>query len=110
MPRARVSLVSTLTPLRLSTSDAAVVLSPEAGMVVHADTAARFRKGIKQVATLGPKTFSKDMIEKLFLASADVFRLNPSHGAEDKVDHLYCIFHSTVVLRPVSPLLFLNIV
>lgn len=41
--------------------------------------------GVKQVATLGPKTFSKDMIEKLFLAGVDVFRLNLSHGAEDKV-------------------------
>lgn len=54
-------------------------------MVVPAETVTRFRKGVKQVATLGPKTFNKDMIEKLFLAGVDVFRLNLSHGAEDKV-------------------------
>ena len=28
------------------------------------DTIPRFRKGVKQVATLGPKTFNKEMIEK----------------------------------------------
>lgn len=49
-------------------------------------TEERFKKGVKQVATLGPKTFKKDMIEKLFLAGVDVFRLNLSHGAEDKVE------------------------
>lgn len=54
-------------------------------LVVPAETVTRFRKGVKQVATLGPKTFNKDMIEKLFLAGVDVFRLNLSHGAEDKV-------------------------
>ena len=59
--------------------------SEEVGMVVPTETATRFQKGVKQVATLGPKTFSKDMIEKLFLAGVDVFRLNLSHGAEDKV-------------------------
>ena len=42
--------------------------------------------GVKQVATLGPKTFNKEMIEKLFLAGVDVFRLNLSHGAEDKAE------------------------
>jgi hypothetical protein len=40
---------------------------------------------VKQIATLGPKTWNKEMIEKLFLAGVDVFRLNLSHGAEDKV-------------------------
>ncbi|CAM9306638.1 unnamed protein product, partial [Phaeothamnion confervicola] len=42
---------------------------------------ARFKKKTKQVATLGPASNSKEMIEKLFLAGADVFRLNFSHGA-----------------------------
>jgi len=58
------------------------------GEVVPAETVTRFRKGVKQVATLGPKTFNKEMIEKLFLAGVDVFRLNLSHGAEDKVSRL----------------------
>ena len=41
---------------------------------------ARFRKKTKQLATLGPASSSFEMIEKLFLAGADVFRLNFSHG------------------------------
>ena len=48
------------------------------------DTIPRFRKGVKQVATLGPKTFNKEMIEKLFLAGVDVFRLNFSHGSHEE--------------------------
>jgi hypothetical protein len=40
----------------------------------------RWRKKTKQVATLGPASSSFEMIEKLFLAGADVFRLNFSHG------------------------------
>ena len=41
---------------------------------------ARFRKKTKQLATLGPASSSFEMIEKLFLAGADIFRLNFSHG------------------------------
>ena len=40
----------------------------------------RFRKATKQIATLGPASSSFDMIEKLFLSGADIFRLNFSHG------------------------------
>jgi len=40
----------------------------------------RFRKKTKQLATLGPASSTFEMIEKLFLAGADVFRLNFSHG------------------------------
>jgi len=42
--------------------------------------AQRWRKKTKQLATLGPASSSFEMIEKLFLAGADVFRLNFSHG------------------------------
>ncbi|GAA5107548.1 pyruvate kinase [Bartonella jaculi] len=38
----------------------------------------RARK-VKIIATLGPSSFSLSMIEKLFMAGADVFRLNMSH-------------------------------
>ncbi|MCZ2328812.1 pyruvate kinase [Bartonella sp. F02] len=38
----------------------------------------RARK-VKIIATLGPASFSLEMIEKLFRAGADVFRLNMSH-------------------------------
>jgi Pyruvate kinase, barrel domain len=46
--------------------------------------AQRWRKSTKQVATLGPASSSKEMIEKLFLAGADVFRLNFSHGSQEQ--------------------------
>merc|ERR1719469_582671 len=44
----------------------------------------RWKKSTKQVATLGPASDTKEMIEKLFLNGADVFRLNFSHGAQDQ--------------------------
>jgi len=40
----------------------------------------RFLKSTKQLATLGPASNNVEMIEKLFLSGADVFRLNFSHG------------------------------
>jgi len=43
-------------------------------------TGQRWRKKTKQLATLGPASSDFEMIEKLFLAGADVFRLNFSHG------------------------------
>ncbi len=42
--------------------------------------ALRRERKTKIVATLGPSSASKDMIRTLFLAGADVFRLNFSHG------------------------------
>jgi len=50
--------------------------------------AQRWRKSTKQLATLGPASSSKEMIEKLFLAGADVFRLNFSHGSQDQKKEL----------------------
>ena len=44
----------------------------------------RFRHA-KILATLGPASSSEEVIETLFLAGADVFRLNFSHGSQD--DH-----------------------
>lgn len=45
------------------------------------------RKGAKQVATLGPASSSFEMIERLFLAGVDVFRINFSHGEyEEKAE------------------------
>ncbi|MFQ5534294.1 MAG: pyruvate kinase [Sphingomonadales bacterium] len=40
----------------------------------------------KVIATLGPASSSPEMIEKLFEAGADVFRLNMSHGAHQEVE------------------------
>jgi len=50
--------------------------------------AQRWRKSTKQLATLGPASQSKEMIEKLFLAGADVFRLNFSHGSQEQKKEL----------------------
>ena len=45
----------------------------------------RRRRRTKIVATLGPASSSPEMIERLFRAGADVFRLNFSHGSHE--DH-----------------------
>ena len=50
--------------------------------------AQRWRKSTKQLATLGPASSSREMIEKLFLAGADVFRLNFSHGSQEQKKEL----------------------
>ncbi|MEM8695712.1 MAG: pyruvate kinase [Pseudomonadota bacterium] len=48
------------------------------------DTAPRQRK-VRILATLGPSSADSAMIRKLYLAGADAFRLNMSHGSHD--DH-----------------------
>jgi pyruvate kinase len=53
--------------------------------------AQRWRKSTKQLATLGPASSSKEMIETLFLAGADVFRLNFSHGSQEQKKELLII-------------------
>jgi pyruvate kinase len=45
-------------------------------------TSIRRQRNVKIVATLGPASDSRDMIRALFLAGADVFRLNMSHGTQ----------------------------
>lgn len=45
----------------------------------HRDIAPRARK-VRILATLGPASNSPEMIEKLFKAGADAFRINMSHG------------------------------
>lgn len=50
--------------------------------------AQRWRKSTKQLATLGPASSTPEMIEKLFLAGADVFRLNFSHGSQEQKKEL----------------------
>ena len=65
----------------------------------------RWKKSTKQLATLGPASNTFESIEKLFLAGADIFRLNFSHGEhsekaalvdiiraiEEKYNHPICI-------------------
>ena len=42
----------------------------------------------KIVATLGPASSSAEMIAKLFVAGADVFRINMSHTSQDRMREL----------------------
>ncbi len=44
----------------------------------------RRMRNVRIVATLGPASDTKAMIRALFLAGADVFRLNMSHGTRDE--------------------------
>ena len=44
---------------------------------------------VKIVATLGPKSCEYETIDRLFLAGADVFRLNMSHGSAEDVQKMH---------------------
>lgn len=46
----------------------------------------RRNRNVKIVATLGPASDTYDMIRALFLAGADVFRLNMSHGEHKDIE------------------------
>ena len=46
---------------------------------------------VKIVATLGPASDTKSEIKKMFLAGADIFRLNMSHGDHSAVAHRHNI-------------------
>jgi pyruvate kinase len=45
----------------------------------------RRQRRVKIVATLGPASDTTEMIRRLFLAGADVFRLNMSHGNQTEI-------------------------
>ncbi|PIZ32870.1 MAG: pyruvate kinase [Alphaproteobacteria bacterium CG_4_10_14_0_8_um_filter_37_21] len=63
----------------------------------------RLRKS-KIIATLGPKTSSKETIEELFLSGVDVFRLNFSHGAyeDHKQKMIYIRELEAIYQRPIA--------
>jgi pyruvate kinase len=63
-------------------------LSRETTVAAAPKIAQRWRKSTKQVITLGPASDNREMIEKLFLAGADVFRLNFSHGSQEQKKEL----------------------
>lgn len=67
---------------------ASVETSAEPTVAAVPKVAQRWRKSTKQVATLGPASESVEMIETLFLAGADVFRLNFSHGSQEQKKEL----------------------
>jgi pyruvate kinase len=45
----------------------------------------RRQRNVKIVATLGPASSTREMIRALYVAGADVFRLNMSHGTRDDI-------------------------
>ena len=48
-------------------------------------TSLRRQRNVKIVATLGPASDNYEMIRALFVAGADVFRLNMSHGVHEDI-------------------------
>lgn len=82
------------TALASTTVDAKDVATPSKPVAQQTSVAAvpkfaqRWRKRTKQLATLGPASSSLEMIETLFLAGADVFRLNFSHGSQEQKKEL----------------------
>ena len=54
----------------------------------------RFLKFTKILATLGPASNDEEMIERLFLAGADIFRLNFSHGEHSEKARLVDIIRN----------------
>lgn len=64
----------------------------------------RRNRNTKIIATLGPASSSVEMIQKLFMAGADVFRLNFSHGshADHAERHAMIRQVEKIVGRPIS--------
>jgi pyruvate kinase len=66
----------------------------------------RRNRRVKIVATLGPASSSPEMIERLFLAGADVFRLNMSHSRppHDGIKNLHAAVRAVEakVKRPIA--------
>lgn len=54
----------------------------------------RRNRNVKIIATLGPSSSSSEMIKKLVIAGADVFRLNASHGTHEEMRDRYNIIRS----------------
>lgn len=88
-----VKRASSSSQLHVATAPSSVTNSTSSSFVASSSTttvaavpklAQRWRKHTKQLATLGPASSSFEMIERLFLAGADVFRLNFSHGAQEQ--------------------------
>ncbi len=66
----------------------------------------RRQRNVKIVATLGPASDTHEVIKELFLAGADVFRLNMSHGAHDDIAERFAMIRAVEaeVGRPICVL------
>ena len=67
-------------------------------------TAIRRQRNVKIVATLGPASDTFEMIRSLFVAGADVFRLNMSHGTHDDIARRHALIRQVEadVGRPIG--------
>ena len=67
-------------------------------------TSLRRQRNVKIVATLGPSSDTYEMIRDLFLAGADVFRLNMSHGTHDDIARRHALIRQVEeeVGRPIG--------
>jgi pyruvate kinase len=54
----------------------------------------RRSRRVKIVATLGPASYAPEMIERLFEAGVDVFRINMSHTSFDMAKKLHAAVRS----------------
>ncbi len=64
----------------------------------------RRNRKVKILATLGPASSSEEMIEKLFIAGADVFRINMSHTSHEHLRELHGYIRSVEnrINRPIG--------
>ena len=60
----------------------------------------------KIIATLGPASNSQEMIEKLFLAGVDVFRINMSHSSHEEMRKRHALIRKVekIYNRPIGVL------
>lgn len=58
------------------------------------DKKMRRQRNVKIVATLGPASDTREMIRDLFIAGADVFRLNMSHGSHPDIRERHAMIRS----------------
>jgi len=59
-------------------------------------------RNVKIVATLGPSSDDYDTIRALFIAGADVFRLNFSHGSPDSHGRVLALVREDHPIPPLS--------
>ena len=65
----------------------------------------RRNRKVKILATLGPSSDSPEMIERLYHAGVDVFRINMSHASHEKMKELHGYIRN-VKLKTIAPLAF----
>lgn len=70
----------------------------------------RRNRRVKILATLGPASSSPEIIEQLFLAGADVFRINMSHTSHKSLENLHGIIRELEerMRRPIGVLIDLQ--